>query len=135
MRSNILALRQRKTDLTKAQRALLDLISKEERDFSEAEGAQFNDNIKKMELLESQLVREENQLELERSQAALPDENAAFTRHTGIDVPNAGDDPNRNRQSTPFASFGEQLLAVARAAHPMTRVDPRLIPAAFGAAA
>ena len=118
MRSNILALRQRKSDLGKENRALLDLIAKEERDFSEAEGAKFNDNIKKLEALEVNLQREERQLEFERSMTGQPDENAAFSRNNGIDTPNAGEETpsSRARSKGPFKSFGEQLIAVARAA-------------------
>ena len=133
MRSNILALRQRKSDLGKENRALLDLIAKEERDFSEAEGAKFNDNIKKLEALEVNLQREERQLEFERSMTGQPDENAAFSRNNGIDTPNAGEETqsSRARSKGPFKSFGEQLIAVARAAsNPLARLDPRLIQAA-----
>ena len=137
MRSNIHALRQRKVDLVKAQRTMLDLIAREERDFSEAEGAQYNDNIKKLAALEANLQREEEILAAERSMAALPDENAAFTRNSGIDNPNAGADPPQAKRTNrgPFNSLGEQLIAVARAASPMQRLDPRLIQAASPGAA
>jgi HK97 family phage major capsid protein len=138
MRSNILALRQRKSDLGKENRALLDLIAKEERDFSEAEGAKFNDNIKKLEALEVNLQREERQLEFERSMTGQPDENAAFSRNNGIDTPNAGEETpsSRARSKGPFRSLGEQLVAVARAAsNPLARLDPRLIQAASPGAA
>jgi HK97 family phage major capsid protein len=130
MRSNILALRQRKTDLVKAQRKMLDTISAEERDFSEAEGALYNDNIKKLAALEVNLQREEETLINEKSMLGQPDENAAFSRRAGIDTPNAGEDASGKTPAKPFGSFGEQLIAVARAANPMNRIDPRLIQAA-----
>src|ERR1700693_1725506 len=128
--SNIHALRQRKAEVVKQQRTLLDAAAKEARSLNETEAAQFDDNIKKLATLEENLVREERVLEMERSMSSLPDENARAAREAGIDNPAAGDQPG-TRQARPFASLGEQLIAVARSSMGNYRQDPRLVKAAI----
>ena len=128
--SNIHALRQRKAEAVKAQRALLDTAAKEERNLSESESALYEANIKKLESIEASIIREERQLESERSMSALPDENARAAREaTGLDNPQAGTDGTR--EPKPFATLGEQLVAVARASMGNYRQDPRLVKAAI----
>lgn len=125
--SNIHALRQRKAEVVKAQRAILDLAAKEERNMTESESGRYEDNIKKLEGIEASLIREEKQLEAERSMIVNPDENARAAREaSGIDNPQAGDKPG-SLAKRPFASLGEQLLAVANASKGNGRIDPRLM--------
>jgi len=131
--TNILALRQRKVELVKKQRALLDAAAEQERDFTESESAQYEDNIKALQRLEVQLEREEQVLAAERSMVALPDENALFSGSDpdGRGARGAGHGTHTTKQEKPFASLGEQLLAVVKASMGNSRdVDPRLVKAA-----
>jgi HK97 family phage major capsid protein len=129
--SNIHAFRQRKAEVVKAQRALLDTAAKEERGLSESESAKYEDNIKKLEGIEASIIREEKQLEMERSMSALQDENSRATREaSGLENANAGEQPG-TPAAKPFASLGEQLIAVARSSMGNFRQDPRLVRAAI----
>jgi len=129
MKSSIHALRQRKAEIVKGQRALLDKSNTEERNLNETEAAQYDDNIKKLASLEEQLIREEKVMEMERSMSANPDEDACFAAAAGADNPQAGD--KTETQKRPFASFGEQLMAVARSSMGGFATDPRLVKAAI----
>ena len=129
--SNIHALRQRKAELVKAQRAILDLAAKEERAMTESESNQYEDNIKKLEAIEQSLIREEKVLEMERSMTVGQDENARAARDaSGIDNPAAGAQPG-TPEKPPFASLGEMLVAVARSSMGNHRMDPRLVKASI----
>src|ERR1700757_4925938 len=121
MKSSIHALRQRKAEIVKGQRALLDKANTEERNLIETEAAQYEDNIKKLASLEEQIIREEKVMEMERSMSANPDEDAAFAARSGVDNPQAGD--KADAQKRPFATLGEQLIAVARSSMGGFRTD------------
>lgn len=120
--SNILALRQKKTTLVKAQRTLLNTIHSEGRDFSESESATYEDNIKALEAIEKNLEREERLMVAERGMGSL----------NADDMPeNAGVGEGKK-----FATLGEQLLAVVNAENRGrgNHADPRLFKAAASGA-
>ncbi len=122
--SNIKALRQRKADLTKAQRALLDVAAAETRDLNEGEAAKFQENLNQLKGNEASLEREEKVLELERSVSVTTDTGIAAAGKAIAVIEKKG-----------FASLGEQLIAVATASRTDGRVvDPRLMQAASAAA-
>lgn len=119
--SNIKALRQRKAEKVKAQRAILDLTAKEERKMTEAESATYETNIAALTDLEASIEREEQQLELERGMSPIQDENQAATELA----------KNPGTAKAGFKSLGEQLVAVVQASKGNGRnVDPRLFQAA-----
>lgn len=118
---NIKALRQRKAELVKAQRALLDAATKEERNLNEGEAAKFEENIKALEGIETSIIREEKVLEIERGMSTEADGNQIADTRVGA----AKDNPKV------FATLGEMLVACVRAERTGGRVvDPRLIQAA-----
>lgn len=122
MRSNIKALRQRKKELADKQRALLNTAASENRVFNETESAQYDDNIKALEGIEAQIVREERVLETERSMGVSVDENEVAADRGGSPTQNSG-----------FKSLGEQLVAVVKASKANgSMTDPRLMAAASG---
>lgn len=117
--SNIKALRQRKADVTKKQRALLDKASTEARDLTEAEGAEFQQNLDAMKSIEQSLEREEKVLEFERNLSPVDDPNEQAAAAAGAPSAKSG-----------FKSFGEFLVSVVRAGRTDGRsIDPRLIQA------
>lgn len=119
--SNIKALRQKKADLTKKQRALLDTAHGADRELTEAEGATFQENLDAMKKVEMSLEREEKVLEFERGIAPIEDEEAAAAARAGAAT-------NENKG---FKSLGEFLKAVVRADRTNGRsIDPRLTQAA-----
>lgn len=123
MKSNIHALRQRKSDLVAKQRQLLDKAATEARDMNETEAANFEDNIKVLTTIEKSIVREEQQLELERGMGSHQDDNSRAAENAGA--------PTTQKQG--FKTFGEQLVAVVRAERSSGRfVDDRLQAAASG---
>ena len=122
--SNIKALRQRKAELVKKQRALLDKAASETRSMNETEAAEYDDNIKALVSLEQNLEREEHQLELERNMGVVTDENA----HAAAAAGNGAAQEKKG-----FSSLGEMLCAVVKASKSDGRiVDPRLFAAASG---
>jgi HK97 family phage major capsid protein len=78
MRSNILALRQRKADLTKQGRAILAVAEKERRELTESEESAHYKTLKALEGLEQELIAEESRLAGERVAPAFVDDNMAF---------------------------------------------------------
>jgi len=138
MKSNIAALQQRQATLAKEQRAMLDKLTTEERDFTEAESAKYEENAKKLATVAVQIDREQRQIDLERNIVGQPDENAAFTRQNGIDTPNAATGEQDLPVWTPgkrsrgaFGGLGEQLLAIANTVkRPYEQWDKRLAPQA-----
>lgn len=123
MKSNIHNIRQRKIELSKQNRALLDAAAKESRDLNEAEAAKFDENLAALVATEKQLEREERQLELERTVGAVVDENTVSADKNGQHVD----------QKPKFSSLGEQLLAIVKAERSGGRLtDPRLMASASG---
>lgn len=123
MKSNIHNIRQRKIELSKQNRALLDAAAKESRDLNEAEAAKFDENLTALVATEKQLEREERQLELERTVGAVVDENTVSADKNGQHVD----------QKPKFSSLGEQLLAIVKAERSGGRLtDPRLMASASG---
>lgn len=115
--NNIHALRQRKIDVTKEQRTLLDAAATETRELNEVEAAKFDDNIKTLASIERQIEREERIMESERSMGAVTDPNTVAAVAAGA--------PGNEKPK--FKNFGEQLQAVAKAYQTDGRVtDPRL---------
>lgn len=120
-KSNIHALRQRKIDVTKEQRSLLDKSAAESRDLNEVEAAKFDDNIKALASIEKSIEREERVMEAERSMGAVIDDNTEAAIRAGA--------PSNEKPK--FKNLGEQLQAVARAYQSDGRsIDPRLLHAA-----
>lgn len=116
-KSNIHSLRQRKADLVKVQRALLDAAHSEGRDLSEADAAKYEDNTKALMNLEASIEREEKQLEIERNMPGV-------TENEFVAEPTLAD------KKQGFANFGEFLQAVVRADRSNGRImDPRLMQA------
>jgi len=123
--SNIKALRQKKADLTKALRALIDGAAKEDRDLNEKESAEYQDKLNALKAVEMSLEREENVLEFERSIEYVPDENQLAATRAGTPADPKG----------VFATFGDFLVACVRAERSSGRlVDPRLIQASASGA-
>jgi HK97 family phage major capsid protein len=117
--SNIKAIRQRKTELTKVARGLLDAAAKENRDMNEAESAKYDETVKALVGVEESLVREEKVLEFERSIGTVIDPNEEAAMRAGVQP-----------QAKGFGSFGEFLIACVKAERSSGRlVDPRLIQA------
>jgi HK97 family phage major capsid protein len=108
-------LRQQKADLKTNARALLDKAEQENRDLTEPERVEFDKAHEDLERVETNIVRYEKQLEAERRGGSRGDE---IVR----------EDP-RNKG---FESFGEQLMAVARAERQPQAIDPRLFAAPSG---
>lgn len=111
--SNIKALRQKKVELVKAQRVMLDKLTTEDRDFNEAEGAKYQENIGALASVEAKLEREEKLLEAERGLSGIN------TDDLMENAPGA--------EGKKFADFGEQLIAVMKHTRSNGQVsDPRL---------
>jgi len=125
MKSNIYSLRQRKLTLVAKQRELLDKTAIEERNFTESEGAIYEDNIKALAKVEEAIIREEQLMEIERGMTGHVDENTMAANNAGN-----GSTPSGVGEKKKFASFGEQLIAVAHSSLGNHRVDPRLVPQA-----
>lgn len=122
MKSNIHALRQRKVEQEKKQRALLDKAAAENRVFNEAESAEYEDGIKGLVATEQMIVREEQMLERERKTETVVDPNETAAAAAGT--------PG---QKTGFASLGEMLKSVAMHSKTEGRLtDPRLKASASG---
>lgn len=112
----LMKLRQQKADLVKAGRAVLDAAN-ENGVLSEAEQAKYDATLKEIAAVDGAIKREEQFQEFERDAAPLADPNADAAR-TG-----RKDEPKR------FKTFGEQMMAVARAGMPAGRghaIDQRL---------
>lgn len=118
--SNIKALRQRMADVTKKQRAMLDKAKAESRDLNEAEGAEFDTNLKAIEATQKSIEREERVLEIERANG------------TALVIDDDGGAPG-TQPKPGFKTLGEFLVAVIRAERSSGRhVDDRLQAAASG---
>ena len=116
MKSNIHALRQRKIELEKKMRAVLDKAADESRDLNENEAAAYDDNFKALGSIVTQIERETKLLDFERSSGTVvEDDNMTAADRAGT--------PRARRAG--FKSLGEQLIAVASAAR-TGRIDPRL---------
>ena len=107
MKSNIHAARQRKLDIEKKMRAMLDAAAEQNRDLNEAEGAQYDDYLKSLKAATLQIEREQNLLEFERSSGTVVEDDNETAAGAAGAPKNAG--PG-------FKSLGEQLVAVVRAA-------------------
>jgi HK97 family phage major capsid protein len=117
MKSNILALRQRKHDLNAKRAALHEKTVTESRDFTPEEKTEWEKLKASISVNEEALEREEEILEAGRH-APAPTEGIIVT---------TPDSP------TQFRSLGEQLIAVARASMGGPRAtDPRLLAVASG---
>lgn len=126
MKSNIHALRQRKVELVKSQRAMLDAAHAEGRDLNEADAAKYEENTNALAKLEASIEREERLLELERGMRTVVDDNQAASAAAG--APAAA-------KNQGFANFGEFLQAVVRAERTNGRsLDSRLMHAAASGA-
>lgn len=124
------AIRQRKVEIEAqimvvrdAAQALHDRANNEKRDLTEAEASDFNKHVEAMKPLKAALAREDffltevaAQLEREKTMGAVRNENSR------------GNDPVARKDG--FKSFGDQLVAVARAAK-TGRPDPRLLSGDF----
>ena len=122
---NIHAIRQRKIELERKARTLLDLAASENRNLNESEAAQYEEHIKALTENEKQLERELKVMEFERSSGAVTDGNADAAQRAGA----AG------TEKKGFANLGEQLRAVVQAERTNGRVvDPRLVQASASGA-
>jgi len=117
---NIKALRQRKAEMAKKIRALLDAAHKEGREFNETERGQYEEQMKALASVDEQIKREEALMDIERGMPAADDPNTAASIAAGAPGKDGG-----------FKSFGEFLVSVATAGRSSgTKIDPRLIQAA-----
>jgi HK97 family phage major capsid protein len=120
MSKNIKGLRQRKADLTKAMRGLLDVAAAETRDLNEAESAKYEEHLTSLKAVEQSLEREEKVLEFERTMIPIEDGDARAAAEAGA----ASNQPV-------FSRFGDQLMACVLAERSSgRRIDPRLMQAA-----
>jgi HK97 family phage major capsid protein len=125
VKSNIHAIRQRKIELEKKGRTLLDTAAAESRELNESEAAQFDDNLKALVAVDGQLQREEKLMEFERNSGSVVDDNETAASRAGA--------PGSEKKG--FANLGEQLRAVVQATRTNGRtVDPRLMQAAAAGA-
>jgi HK97 family phage major capsid protein len=123
--SNTKALFQRKADLTKHTRALLEKARAENRGLNEEEEKTYKSNVATLESLEEDLKREAHVLELERSLVPITDSNQTAAAAAGA--------PSQ-KSTTQFSSLGEQLMAIVRHERSGGRhTDQRLFAAASGA--
>lgn len=115
---NIKALQQKKIDLTKKQRALLDKAKADNnRNLTAEEDAEFEANVTALQGVEKSIQREEKQLEAERALGTVTNDDET---ETVVEIV----------KPSKFKTFGEQLLAVIKASKSDGRnVDPRLLQA------
>jgi HK97 family phage major capsid protein len=115
---DIAKLREQHKDLVARARTLQLTADDAQRELSIEEARDFEDLIGQAEQLAERMVREETLVAHEegaRTSFRQP------TRPTPAGETRTAGEPQR------FRSFGEQLLAVARAAEPGSRIDPRLL--------
>jgi HK97 family phage major capsid protein len=119
--SNIKALRQRKVEANAKMRAMLDKLEAENRDFTEAESAEYESGIKALTTLESKIEREEKLLESERNMPVIGDGDEPRGK-TGAKK-NESDEEKKG-----FGTFGEFLKAVVISTRTQgARTDERLM--------
>jgi HK97 family phage major capsid protein len=87
--TTLLGLRQRKFDLAKSAKNILDSINAQGRDMNAAEEANFNRMQKALVDVETQIITYEQQLSAEADMEMSPDENAAFAALANGDSPAA----------------------------------------------
>jgi HK97 family phage major capsid protein len=117
---NIKQLRQQKAEALAKAKALHALAGTEGRELTKAEGEQYDTLMASVESLNANIARTEKLMEIERAEPSAAIE---------VSVPEAG--------KKPWANFGEQLQAVARAKQAIDNgrhaaIDPRLF-ASLGA--
>jgi HK97 family phage major capsid protein len=112
------ALLQERADLIAEGKELFGPAEREGRDLTDEEKARDDEITARLEVLAGELTREERRREWERTVEPV----------ARYEEPEAIPDPNRQSRSdqNPWASLGEQLLAVRAAALPNRVVDPRL---------
>lgn len=115
MRSPILALRQKKADLTKSAKAVLKAAEEAGRDLTEAEQQNHEKILKALDANEAQLVVEEQRLAEERGMIGSPDEDAAFAMlaHGQMPPENPGTTRRRTIGQIGIKSYAE-LFGPAR---------------------
>ena len=122
---SIKVLRQKRADLVKEAQAAFDLAAKEGRGLTEQEAARDDAISAELTALDADIGRVERQMERQRAQGVVVDDNAETDRRVAAEP--RGDEK-------PFRTFGDQLRAVMLAGNPHVRdIDPRL--QAFGMAA
>lgn len=127
MASKLKRLQERLAAIVAAMRQIDDVACQEERPLNEDEQKKY-DALKTEHVdVKTDLDREIELQELERGLQPVPNQNEA------TDLEQAGQNGDRVGQSGSqgFASLGEQLQAVVRAADPSEPRDPRLVPGAI----
>jgi HK97 family phage major capsid protein len=98
MRSNILALRQRKADLTKQGKGILAVADREKRELTEGEELTHSRTVRALEQVEKDIIAEESRLAGENVGPMYVDENQAFAAAAmGNPIP---DNPHAPRRRT-----------------------------------
>jgi|HubBroStandDraft_4_1064222.scaffolds.fasta_scaffold01030_2 hypothetical protein len=80
MRTNIMALRQRKADLLKSAKAIHEAARKDNRDLTEGEEQNHYKLLKALESLERDIIAEEGRLAYGSEGIPMPDENSLSRR-------------------------------------------------------
>ncbi len=112
---SIKMLRQKRADLVGEAQKTFDLAAGENRSLTDVEAARDDAIGGEIAALDDQIMRAERQMDRQRAIGSVPDANADASRRGGAP-----------RDDKAFASLGEQLLAVSRAAGPHGSIDPRL---------
>lgn len=117
-------LRQRRADLVAKARAIHDRANAEKRDLTIEERKQDDDFFAEARVVGEDLERAEKLAALERELAPAVDPNVQIS-----ETQRAATEAQRNGGGAPtrFRSFGEQMIAVYRAAQPRPIIDTRLM--------
>lgn len=120
-------LRQKRADLVKDLRALVDKAAAEQRDLTEDEQKKYDEGMAEAKALAKQIDRQVELEEEERQLAASQGRAAGGQEGPGEGLHIEGVREHRpGAEERVWGSFGEQLMAVRAAAAPGGRVDERL---------
>lgn len=115
----LLALKQKRATLLDSTKAVLAALEAEDRGMTAEEKALVAANKEQVAAIDAEIQELESHAELVRSAPSAGDPPASGPRRVAAVTPEGG--------SARFASFGEQLVAVAQAAQPGGQIDRRLL--------
>ncbi|WP_242863185.1 phage major capsid protein [Caloranaerobacter ferrireducens] len=113
---NIAEMKQKRAELIRQARSILDTVEKENRTLTDEEEHKLKD-------LNAEIDRRQTEIEFEERQQRLE---AELRTRDSEPVRSEPQNSNLSGNEGIFRSFGEQMMAVYRAACPNAKVDPRL---------
>ncbi|SHK48833.1 phage major capsid protein [Paramaledivibacter caminithermalis] len=113
---NIAEMKQKRAELIKQARSILETVEKENRTLTDEEEQKLKD-------LNAEIDKRQKEIEFEERQQRLE---AELNTRDSEPIRNEPNTSNLSSNETKFRSFGEQMMAVYRAACPNGRVDSRL---------